>query len=279
MEQFEDILGEEPFPGEEDLIAGALDSRRREFVTARRCARQALEQLGHAAAPLTSGPCREPLWPPVIVGSITHCSGYRAAAVAPRTDLAGLGIDAEPHASLPGDVEESVTGPAERARLRELEVAVPRVHWGRVLFSAKEIKEGAGEVAPHLTPPTLLRPPSGQRLVVRRPELLVGGAVALLVLVKGIHELVGVVLATHDPVPDLVLNLPTARIRDPLGQEPHAFRAIVVDPTSHGDDPLATYDSLRRIRSRAGGSGPGAGRQPPCRRPPAPGMPARSGLR
>ncbi|MEO3780804.1 hypothetical protein ABGB16_29135 [Micromonospora sp. B11E3] len=61
--------------------------------------------------------------------------------MAPRTDVAALGIDAEPHASLPGDVEESVTGPAERTRLRELEVAVPRVHWGRVLFSAKSDRQ------------------------------------------------------------------------------------------------------------------------------------------
>ncbi|MEU4563535.1 4'-phosphopantetheinyl transferase superfamily protein [Actinoplanes sp. NPDC023936] len=138
VEQFEDIPGEEPFPGEEDLIAGAVEVRRREFVTARRCARQALEQLGHAAAPLRSGPRREPLWPPGIVGSITHCTGFRAAAVARRIDLAGLGIDAEPHASLPAGVEASVAGPAERARLRELEAAVPQTHWGRVLFSAKE---------------------------------------------------------------------------------------------------------------------------------------------
>jgi hypothetical protein len=50
------------------------------------------------------------------------------------------------------------------------------------------------------------------------------------------HELVGVILTTHDPAPDFGFDLPTARLRDPLGQEPDALRAIVVDPTSHGDD-------------------------------------------
>jgi 4'-phosphopantetheinyl transferase EntD len=34
-------------------------------------------------------------WPDGIVGSITHCPGYCAAAVAPRAQVLGLGIDAE----------------------------------------------------------------------------------------------------------------------------------------------------------------------------------------
>ncbi|WP_328285922.1 hypothetical protein [Streptomyces sp. A1-5] len=33
-----------------------------------------------------------------MTGSITHCDGYRAAAVAHSADLPHLGIDAEPHA-------------------------------------------------------------------------------------------------------------------------------------------------------------------------------------
>ncbi|HEY0002426.1 MAG TPA: hypothetical protein VGB74_18385, partial [Actinoplanes sp.] len=37
-----DVPDEPPFPGEADLIANAVESRRRGFITARRCARQAL---------------------------------------------------------------------------------------------------------------------------------------------------------------------------------------------------------------------------------------------
>jgi 4'-phosphopantetheinyl transferase EntD len=137
-EEFEDIAGEEPFPGEEDLIANAVAGRRREFITARRCARRALADLGHPPVPIRTGPRREARWPAGVVGSITHCAGYRAAAVARLDDLAGVGIDAEPNASLPDGVEATVTLPGERAQLRALSQAAPGVHWGRLLFSAKE---------------------------------------------------------------------------------------------------------------------------------------------
>jgi 4'-phosphopantetheinyl transferase EntD len=107
-------------------------------VTARRCAREALASLGVAPGPILPGPRREPVWPAGVVGSITHCTGYRGAAVARRGDLAALGIDAEPHAALPEGVLEAVTVPAERLRLAELTGRHPAVHWDRLLFSAKE---------------------------------------------------------------------------------------------------------------------------------------------
>jgi enterobactin synthetase component D / holo-[acyl-carrier protein] synthase len=135
-EEFADIPGEPPFPGEEPLIATAVEGRRREFVTARRCARQALAGLGVPAAPILTGPRREPLWPAGVRGSITHCAGYRAAAVARQTDLAAVGIDAEPNAPLPAGVWDSVTVAEERAELARLETGP--VHWDRLLFSAKE---------------------------------------------------------------------------------------------------------------------------------------------
>lgn len=138
VEAYEDLLGEPIFPGEQDLVARAGDTRRREFVTARRCARQALGRLGHPSAAILSGPRREPLWPDGVVGAITHCAGYRAAAVALRTHLAGLGIDAEPHDGLPEGVLTSVTLEPERAMLRRLASTQPQVHWDRLLFSAKE---------------------------------------------------------------------------------------------------------------------------------------------
>ncbi|MFR9780593.1 4'-phosphopantetheinyl transferase family protein [Micromonospora sp. MS34] len=135
---FSDIPGEAPYPGEEDLVAKAVETRRREFVTARRCAREALGKLGHAPAPIRSGARREPVWPAGVVGSITHCAGYRAAAVARATDLAGLGIDAEPHDVLPAGVGDTVTVAGEPELLRRLDRERPTVHWGRLLFSAKE---------------------------------------------------------------------------------------------------------------------------------------------
>ena len=73
-----------------------------------------------------------------MVGSITHCTGYRAAAVASSTLLAGLGIDAEPHAPLPEGVADAVAVPDELAMLDHLSRSAPTTHWDRLLFSAKE---------------------------------------------------------------------------------------------------------------------------------------------
>ncbi|MEU5727091.1 4'-phosphopantetheinyl transferase superfamily protein [Micromonospora sp. NPDC047738] len=138
VEAFSDLPGESPYPGEEDLVARAVETRRREFVTARRCAREALARLGYAPAPIRSGPRREPVWPAGVVGSITHCAGYRAAAVGRITELASLGIDAEPHGRLPDGVGALVTVAGEPDLLGRLADADPGVHWDRLLFSAKE---------------------------------------------------------------------------------------------------------------------------------------------
>ena len=82
--------------------------RRAEFTAAWACARTALARLGLPAVPVLAGRAGEPRWPAGETGSITHCTGYRACAVARITDLAGLGIDAEPNAWLPAGLIESV---------------------------------------------------------------------------------------------------------------------------------------------------------------------------
>ncbi|WBC16768.1 4'-phosphopantetheinyl transferase superfamily protein [Micromonospora sp. WMMA1998] len=137
-EAFSDIPGEPVFPGEEDLVANVVDLRRREFVTARRCAREALRRLGVAPAPIRIGAERAPVWLTGVVGSITHCTGYRAAAVARSADLMSVGIDAEPHQTLPAGTQDYIVAPGEADMLRDLRSAHPRTHWDRLLFSAKE---------------------------------------------------------------------------------------------------------------------------------------------
>lgn len=44
------------------------------------------------------------MWPDGVVGTITHCAGVRACAVAPAAEHAGLGIDATPARPLPAGV-------------------------------------------------------------------------------------------------------------------------------------------------------------------------------
>jgi enterobactin synthetase component D / holo-[acyl-carrier protein] synthase len=137
-EAFDDETPSPLYPDEEALVGQAVDKRRREFATARRCAREALAKLGVPDTPVLSGKNREPLWPDGIVGSITHCQGYRAAAVARRQDLASVGIDAEPHAPLPDGVLRVVALPQEAVRLAELSASDPERCWDRLLFCAKE---------------------------------------------------------------------------------------------------------------------------------------------
>jgi 4'-phosphopantetheinyl transferase EntD len=138
VEAFEDMPGEPSFPGEEFLVVNAVEARRREFITARRCAREALARLGYQPVPIRAGRKREPLWPAGLVGSITHTAGFRAAAVAPRSVLASIGIDTEQNDRLPDGVEEAITVPGETEMLAALSRAFPATHWSRLLFSAKE---------------------------------------------------------------------------------------------------------------------------------------------
>nr|WP_203704748.1 4'-phosphopantetheinyl transferase superfamily protein [Asanoa iriomotensis] len=122
-------------PDEQPLVAQAVEVRRREFTTGRHCARLALGRLGLAPGPIGKDDGGAPRWPAGVVGSITHCAGYRAAAVAWSRELGAVGIDAEPADPLPSGVLPLVARPAERDWLAG---APPGVAWDRVLFSAKE---------------------------------------------------------------------------------------------------------------------------------------------
>ncbi|MFF5533253.1 4'-phosphopantetheinyl transferase [Streptomyces cinerochromogenes] len=135
----DDPLWEAPlYPEEEALVARSVAKRRREFAAARGCARRAMEKLGVPPQPVLSGERGAPRWPDGLVGSMTHCDGYCAAALVRAADLVSLGIDAEPHGPLPEGVGASVFLPAEATRLDQLAARWPAVHWDRLLFSAKE---------------------------------------------------------------------------------------------------------------------------------------------
>jgi enterobactin synthetase component D / holo-[acyl-carrier protein] synthase len=129
-----DVPGVVLFPEEVAAIASSVDKRRREFATVRWCARTALAELGVRPAPLVPGERGAPSWPDGVVGSMTHCEGLRAAAVASRRDVLTLGIDAEPDAALPDGVLRVVALPGE---LGALPSGGP-VSWDRLLFCAKE---------------------------------------------------------------------------------------------------------------------------------------------
>jgi 4'-phosphopantetheinyl transferase EntD len=126
------------WPAERAVVSRAVTKRRVEFATVRVCARAALAELGVPPAPILPGARGAPGWPAGIVGSMTHCAGYRAAAVATEEFAASIGIDAEPHAPLPDGVLDAIARPEEHRWLAELAVSAPHVHWDRLLFSMKE---------------------------------------------------------------------------------------------------------------------------------------------
>jgi 4'-phosphopantetheinyl transferase EntD len=144
VELFVDPPSVDLFPQEAEFVAQAVDKRRREFATVRLCARAAGAQLGIAPQPIVPvqrGPAwasRAPRWPAGIVGSMTHCDGYRAAALARSAVVASVGMDAEPNVPLPGEVRELIALPEERRALDQLADSYPHVAWDRLLFSAKE---------------------------------------------------------------------------------------------------------------------------------------------
>lgn len=128
------------FPEEAGAVAKAVAKRRAEYAAGRACARSALSALGIPPGPILRDTDRgAPLWPEGVVGSITHCDGYRAAAVARTPEILTLGIDAEPHGPLPDGVLDVIVATAhERAALADLTARAPQVRWDRLLFSAKE---------------------------------------------------------------------------------------------------------------------------------------------
>jgi 4'-phosphopantetheinyl transferase EntD len=134
-EVYSDPPGLTPLPEEEPLIAKSVAKRRNEFITVRHCARIALGKLGLPPVPILKGEKGEPCWPDGVVGSLTHCAGYRGAVVGRTEAVRSVGIDAEPHDVLPDGVLNAISLPEERHEM----AALPEgLHWDRILFCAKE---------------------------------------------------------------------------------------------------------------------------------------------
>ena len=123
---------------ERAYLARAGDKRRREFAAVRFCARTALAVLRRRREAMVPGASGRPTWPAGVVGSMTHCAHYCAAAVAEESRCDAIGIDAEPNSPLSEAVLRRISSPAERRRLHEISRVQPDVSFDRVLFSIKE---------------------------------------------------------------------------------------------------------------------------------------------
>jgi enterobactin synthetase component D len=123
-------------------LAQAVRKRQAEFLAGRHCAREAIRVIApeYARSPIIGiGRNREPIWPPGIVGTITHTSRYASVAVARSSDAAGLGLDVERliAADVAARLRDHIAAPEELAALA-LATGWSMPLLLTVVFSAKE---------------------------------------------------------------------------------------------------------------------------------------------
>jgi 4'-phosphopantetheinyl transferase EntD len=126
------------FEAELPFVKKAVEKRRREFSAGRACARRALRELGCADAPIVHNQNGAPLWPPGIVGSITHSNTYAAAVAAKSLRARGLGIDMETVSRVSPAIAGKILTESEQACLQQQPNPSARQRLLALYFSAKE---------------------------------------------------------------------------------------------------------------------------------------------
>jgi 4'-phosphopantetheinyl transferase EntD len=124
-------------PEERAVIEHAVAGRRQEYMAGRLCARQALKQLGIAAGSLRKLPDGSIAWPEGIVGALSHSEIWCGAAVARRSDAAGIGLDIETIARIGEKLRRRILTPEEHGWIAG-QPAAEMQRWTALMFSAKE---------------------------------------------------------------------------------------------------------------------------------------------
>ncbi|AWB34174.1 4'-phosphopantetheinyl transferase family protein [Orrella marina] len=122
----------------QSMVTGMSHKRRTEFLAGRLCAFHSLSEMGVDAEFPLPVQDRLPIWPPGILGSISHCASVAVAMAAPATRFHAVGIDVEMliDAEIAQDIRHSVGRDRE---LECLERNIPcRARSLTLLFSAKE---------------------------------------------------------------------------------------------------------------------------------------------
>ena len=119
----------------------SLPKRKAQFLAGRFCAREAILRLapgGGAVGTLPQDADRCPVWPPGLVGSISHTDTFATAAVATRGAARGLGVDVEPVVNR--EAAADLTGFAASADeiQRVARAGLDRLTSLTLIFSAKE---------------------------------------------------------------------------------------------------------------------------------------------
>ncbi len=126
------------WPEEAACVAKAVPRRRAEFSCGRVFARSAMKSLGAGDDALLVGKDRVPIWPPGLVGPISHTDRYCAVAVARKAQISAIGIDVEEAQRFPSDLANYVLSPREtEANLHQLHDR-QRLERMAIIFSVKE---------------------------------------------------------------------------------------------------------------------------------------------
>jgi len=107
-------------PAELQYVARAVPKRIEEFAAGRACAKAALAEFGVREFALRAAPDRQPLWPQGFIGSITHTTGFCAAAVASCASLLAIGMDTEIVGAPTEDIWSTISRSEELAWVQSL---------------------------------------------------------------------------------------------------------------------------------------------------------------
>jgi enterobactin synthetase component D len=119
-------------------VRNAADKRRVDFLLGRHCARHAVTHLlGDLPDDIGVGAHNAPVWPPGLVGSITHTDGFVSAAVTRSSFARAIGIDSERILTSQTTAEISSLVAAFDERPAPGSSIPAELHY-TILFSAKE---------------------------------------------------------------------------------------------------------------------------------------------
>ncbi|AFJ01552.1 4'-phosphopantetheinyl transferase entD() [Methylophaga frappieri] len=119
-------------------LHGAVQKRQAEFLAGRYAAQSALAMMDITNQSIAIGQNRAPIWPPHVIGSITHANNTAICVLAYQMDLLYLGIDLENIVSekLAGELKNNIMDTSERQLLKSLKIPFEEAF--SLVFSAKE---------------------------------------------------------------------------------------------------------------------------------------------
>jgi len=149
-------------PREREICTGFAPSRQAEFATGRASLRSLLGDGTGDDAPILVGVRREPVLPPGIVATITHCDHIVLTAATSANRLTGLGIDVERTQRVTPDLAKTLLCASEQL------TSAPDVTTLARYFTAKEaaFKAMHSHIGRYIEPEDVAVRFSGDRFIV-----------------------------------------------------------------------------------------------------------------